>query len=298
MSKLFGNETQTSAGWNNGSVVELSETNLRISVAGKSADTDGVICFVDMETSVFVEHRIESANQNKIVFEVDLAQLRVALKSVLGDYNSRRSNNGNNASFDNGIFSSDLQFTVLKLAKRSNVPCLCLDACSSSGRSSSGAMIQVHHAVPIRIMKADEFANYLPPQIPLPDVQLDLPLQVPLRVLVEKLKQLSPTVHVHGKMTGELTLSIETDGASIETFVSKLGPHYSDCKDPENKQASTTVLVDTKKLWSSLFWQNQSIALSSFLCLVQNEMLIVHVNIGDDGFFTYYVPVHYMSEQE
>ena len=66
LSKLYGNEKKNSTGWNNGSIIELDESNFRISVAGKTADTDGMVCFVDLSTSdpagkIFVEHRIESA---------------------------------------------------------------------------------------------------------------------------------------------------------------------------------------------------------------------------------------------
>jgi hypothetical protein len=39
--------------------------------------------------------------------------------------------------------------TVLKLAKRNNIPCLCLDSVSGGGGNGGGG-IQVHHTIPVR----------------------------------------------------------------------------------------------------------------------------------------------------
>ena len=37
---------------------------------------------------------------------------------------------------------------------------------------------------------------------------------------------------------------------------------------------------------------------SYIVCMIENEMMVVHVmlNPEDLGFFTYYVPVHYLSD--
>ena len=57
--------------------------------------------------------------------------------------------------------------------------------------------------------------------------------------------------------------------------------------------------MDTKKLWASLQWQPQA-ASQAVLCLVENEMLVVHVSLQPStvGFFTYYVPVHFLQEDD
>lgn len=98
-------------------------------------------------------------------------------------------------------------------------------------------------------------------------------------------------------MKGEMTLRIDSDGASIRTFFNQLIPRFEDCNAQED--ASCTIKVDTKKLATCLQWQATMMRTvsSAMLCMVENEMLAVHVilNPASVGFFTYYVPVHFLS---
>jgi HUS1 checkpoint protein len=343
MSRLSGSgdaaTTSSLAVWTrNGCIVYLDGDHMRFFLTGKSQDTDGITCFAELSTtgfhSIFLERRIESAAPNHgILFEIDLAQLKLALKSVLGgDHRQRYTSTTANATI---VIPPEQQYTVLKLAKRSGIPSLCVDACSvgscsgTSSSTTSAAIIQVHHAIPIRLLRVADVQNYLPPKISEPDVQLELPKNSTLRTIVERLKHMSPTLYLEASATytnnnnnimdnnncmtaggGELTVRILTDGASIETFYSRLKPlPYPQPNDEimtnRKKQPTKTharVKVDTKKLCASLQYQQpsstQMIVDFASLCIIENEMVVVHVNLAPEhvGFFTYYVPVHYLSE--
>jgi HUS1 checkpoint protein len=319
----------------NGSILYMDTNRLCISTKGQSSDTDGIICFAELQavSGIFLEHRIESnAENNVIVMELDLSQLRMALQSVSNENKSSRGDSNNintsrtsslqgTANSNNTSYSMEQHVTVLKLAKRNNIPCLCLDSVSGGNGGGGGGGIQVHHTIPVRVLKHTEMQYHLPPQIPLPDVQLELYAHqtATIKTVVERLKALSPHVYLSANMTGELTLSLDSDGASIRTFLSKLHPRPEDCKPGVNE---CCVRVDTKKLSACLQWSanssggsggggnggghsnyhssssNNALVSSTLLCLVQNEMLIVHAILqpASVGFFTYYVPVHYLSE--
>jgi HUS1 checkpoint protein len=113
---------------------------------------------------------------------------------------------------------------------------------------------------------------------------------------------------MEGSMAGELMLRIDSDGSSIRTFFSKLLPRFEDTKssqdetNDENGPAKCCLKVDTKKLSTCLQWQStmNKFVSSALLCMVENEMLVVHVllNPASVGFFTYYVPVHFLSSAE
>ena len=138
-------------------------------------------------------------------------------------------------------------------------------------------------------------------------------------------------------MDGELTLRIDGDGASIRTFYGKLIPRFEDLEEDEEssddddddnddhendndgtpssssarkrrrkakKTKTCTLKVDSRKLSACLQWQGtmllgRSVG-SAVLCMVKNEMLCLHcmLNPGTVGFFTYYVPVHYLSPDQ
>lgn len=134
-------------------------------------------------------------------------------------------------------------------------------------------------------------------------MQLEIQLDRPFRPVIERLKALSPTIYLEGSMTGELVVRIDNDALSIKTFYDKLIPRVDD-ESPSHSRtedpASCTLKVDSKKLLASLQWQSsmtRSSVSSYILCMIENEMLVVHVllNPEDVGFFTYYIPVHYLS---
>lgn len=340
---------------NGGSIIHLSEEHFRISTRGKvGSDSDGVICFAELHASggnrngIFLEHRIESIADNTIVFEIDLVQFKMALQSILEGgaeaFSAARSktvpslqsqNERNDPAGSGSADRNNAEFAIpnpsviiMKLAKRNNIPCLCLD--------SAKGFLELHHAIPIRIMRSEDMHYHLPPQISMPDVQLELPQDRPIKPVIERLKTLSPQVYIEGSMAGDLTFRIDGDGASIRTFYSKLIPRFEDCKQSssvsssqsqncdsnderghmkatqrnndsdEEQELNTCVLkIDSKKLNTCLQWQNnmsigRGMAQTAVLCMVENEMLVLHIllNPGNIGFFTYYVPVHYLSNDE
>ena len=165
-----------------GTVVHLDPDHVRISTrggsSGKSSSHDdgggggggggaeGIACFAELRTKggIFLEHRIESAADDVIVFEIDLGQLRVALQSVLsalgrGGFGVGKGGGGGNANPLHNSMAAGRSTTsggsnnvmntantsamaatltptivVMKLAKRNGgLPCLCIDANSLPG---------------------------------------------------------------------------------------------------------------------------------------------------------------------
>mmetsp|Transcript_15137 Transcript_15137/g.32084 ORF Transcript_15137/g.32084 Transcript_15137/m.32084 type:complete len:362 (-) Transcript_15137:247-1332(-) len=316
-----------------GTTLYLDPEVLRISSrggAGKTSDSgggasqlgggeqgaEGIACFSELIAlnGIFLEHKIESIADNVIVFDIDLVQLRTALAatlqslggsgSVAGD--SSKLNPLHNSGEDARNTSSrrtSLSFhstpsilVVMKLAKRGGLPCLCLDTSCANGT------MDVHHAVPVRILRAEEWQHHLPPVVNTPDVQLEFQLDRPLRPVIERLKAISPIVYVDGSMAGELVLRIDSDAVSIRTFYDKLIPRTDEEESLQSRRdpARCTLKIDSKKLLASLQWQSSMArgSVSSYIiCMIENEMMVVHVvlNPEDVGFFTYYIPVHFLS---
>lgn len=133
------------------SVLYLDPDNVRLSTRDSSGD--GVACFSELATSdgIFLSHRVESAAENAIVFEIDLAQWRTALHSVLGGGEQQRAGRNKGSQEDDEVLVGPASsITVFKLAKRhGGIPCLCIDSSCSSG-------VDVHHAIPVRIMRAND----------------------------------------------------------------------------------------------------------------------------------------------
>jgi len=137
---------------------------------GGNADhgAEGIACFSELIAinGIFLEHRIESIAENVIIFDIDLVQLRTALAATLQSLGGSSNDNAKSAPLHNSSINAsggdarDSSFrkshsgsilVVMKLAKRGGLPCLCLDTSCANGT------LDVHHAVPIRILRAEEW---------------------------------------------------------------------------------------------------------------------------------------------
>jgi hypothetical protein len=172
-----------------GAILYFDPEFLRIACKSSS----GITCFAELSKSIFLEHRIESAADNVIVCQVDLISLKLALQSVIGPGYHHHHHNKKPSQDTQPVAQTMVQSliaqqtVVLKLAKRNSLPCLCLD-----GHATEESAVEIHQAIPIRILRVADMQYHLPPQINRPSVQLELPLDRPLRLLVDKLKTMGP----------------------------------------------------------------------------------------------------------
>lgn len=287
-----------------GTVLRLDESKVLLSTKGKN-DADGVSVFCELAThdGLFMEHRIQSVEPNNaIAMEVDLTQIRMALQSILANdpHESQFHNKNNNHQADH-IGLNHYTATILKLQKKQGIPCLCLDAFTRDG------IVEVHHSIPVRIMRVQDAIHHLPPRVDSPDVQLQMiPPDRPLRILAERLKHVCPHVYLEASnVTGELTLTVDNEGTHVRAFFGKLVP----LQDEQLSNSSHTpkdrcvLKVDTKKLVSCLQWQQSAMIHNvdnALLCFIENQMLVVHVAFSPSslGFLTYYVPVHFLTADD
>lgn len=189
------------------------------------------------KNGIFNSLTIQSIEQdNAILMDINIGQLKTALRGVLNaqlkyikdHYGSAGGGggvggSGGNVSNGNGTLGLSAGGVsgpelVIKLAKRNGgLPHLCLDVKENklyssdiivqtsnsttpqrnTSSSSSSNMIGVHHAIPVRIMKVQELQYHVPPRLGMPDVQLELPNDRPLKNVVDRLRSISP----HGKNT-------------------------------------------------------------------------------------------------
>ena len=119
-------------------------------------------------------------------------------------------------------------------------------------------------------------------------------------------------VFLEGNMKGDLTIRLDQDGASMACFYNHLRPRWQEEQDENdasmmsaaaapNVNASCTIKVDAYKLSTCLQFQQSQLPMSSCLLgMVYNEMLILHVLLSPEqvGFFTYYLPVQYIHDDE
>lgn len=118
------------------------------------------------------------------------------------------------------------------------------------------------------------------------------------------------SVFLEASMKGDMTLRLDNDGASLACFYHNLQPRWEEPDeddDEENRPPTITadssciLKVDSAKLSHCLQWQQSHLGITNCLiAMVHNEMLVLHVLLHPEqfGFFTYYLPVYCLTEED
>ena len=255
-----------------GAVLHLSRDAFKVSMIVNSPDLPRG--FAELDTKVlFNDLRIESQSDNAILLRIDnLHLLTYALASV------KRAT---------GICQ-------IKLVKRGDRPCLCIEAKTDGGMDDTGMHggESVTQNVPIRVLPVEEIKHYLPPEIPPPDVALQMPNKIKvLRNVIEKTNKFGKYMYIGANQVGNMTLRVEDALISVQTHISDLLPARLEEADMPDIDNSARVKVDIRKLsvvlgLQHLPWDDAHL----FVC--DNAALYIQVAFSEEGAsLDFYVPV-------
>mmetsp|Transcript_24923 Transcript_24923/g.34158 ORF Transcript_24923/g.34158 Transcript_24923/m.34158 type:complete len:280 (-) Transcript_24923:433-1272(-) len=248
------------------SVVHLSEETIKFTVI--ESKVDDVRAFAELNVQgLFMEWRIESQSDNCILIEVGFQNLLDALNSA------RRAPQ-----------------CQIKLTKRSGQPCLCLE--------TRALEVEVVHDIPVTLMRASEHEYYLPPEVPQPQVQIELPSSKSFKNVIDRMKGLTKNIYIQGDMAGSLTVRLESDMVHIRSFFSNLQPRFESLDD-NSETNKAIVKVDAKTLATVL----HSYGLrhdSMIMCLIEGCSLVLHVVLSPTctGTLTFYLQIISLNEDD
>ena len=147
-------------------------------------------------------------------------------------------------------------------------------------------------------MRVADIVNFLPPDIPSPSVQLEIPpqLKAPRQVL-ERLSRFTRFVFLEGDMKGNLTIEADQDTMKIASCFPSLRPRFEAMDEEESQGNVCRLKCDSKRVASLL--QCQSVPIdTSILCFVEGACLVLHVLLSPrgSGTLTYYLPSLFMED--
>jgi len=180
----------------------------------------------------------------------------------------------------------------MKLAKRDGQPCLCV-------QTRAALEFDLKLDIPVKVLKVSGNEDlYTPPNVPSPQVQLELPQTGSLRKVTDRLKDIDAKVHITAEMSGSLTLRSEKEDAVIRTFYQDLTPRFDGLPDPDQAASNkATVKVESKRLaaiFKGLGFPHDVIV----CCLIKRHSLCLHVILRppECGAMTYFLPVVYSDD--
>ena len=262
--------------------------------------TEGIKCVASVQAKggLFLDHRIESqAPDNRIVLRVDLQQLRTALQSIQQQLQTKSRHNSRGAA---PMFTaSPAMLTIVKLAKRNQMPCLCFEA-------KTAYRMEIHQTIPVHVLRHEEYTQgrFGLPELPAESmVQLWLPPTAgsTLKTLLDAVKAPAKGPSQHVLLTGntstaELRVQLDHDnGAHLQTiFLGQVVNRENGENNNPPTQEAASVRVSATQVASTL---NHGLWTTEW-SLVPNEALVVAVRLDPVGVCTYVLPVTYLEEED
>lgn len=108
------------------------------------------------------------------------------------------------------------RYVKLKLTNR-QFPCLTVELETASSSSASGLYRKIQHEVPMTLIPAREWSEFDVPTLTPDGRSIALPGVRSMRNLVDKFKNLSPSMTVYYNNLGDLSLVVETDLATVSS---------------------------------------------------------------------------------
>mmetsp|Transcript_14545 Transcript_14545/g.34474 ORF Transcript_14545/g.34474 Transcript_14545/m.34474 type:complete len:281 (+) Transcript_14545:138-980(+) len=220
----------------------------------------------DDGSSVFRTYRIESKNDDKIAFEIDLSNFSRALKS-----------------------SEQAEMATVKLAKKFGKAFLSFEIIIQST-----PMMTVIQDIPISMISAEEQQILEEPDIGEPSVRLIAPPLKSLSNVADRLKGLHDRICLRANMAGELEVGVETEFVFMNNFWKDLDAPALDGQPPPPKDPSqkASVVVDGAVLGRVLssFQLRPNVSIICIVDRMGHKILVWHLFLGEDT-VTYYLPV-------
>lgn len=227
-------------------------------IANEESGTAAPLVWVEIDANLYFPEynvKLQDDNHPHIMLSVSPANLSRALTLLRSNARTCKMNLIN------------IQFSCLRIE---------VDVISQSSEQSR----QIVHDVPVSIIPRSDWEFYEVPQKPNSKLILNVPSNRLMRGLIDKIKNLSPTIIFYATSGGEMNLVAETEMATITTHyknleLKQLNPSAAD-KSKEQIEASCS--VDCKK--TSMFFTALQVPTLELACGIDDDRLIhMEVNV-------------------
>nr|XP_003706588.1 PREDICTED: checkpoint protein HUS1 [Megachile rotundata] len=142
---------------------------------------------------------------------------------------------------------------------------------------------QCLHDVPVRVIPRREWVEHHTPNIPEFHISVDMPQLKHVKHIVERMKNMSPTMTLSADKSGGFTLQVETDSASISTHFQNMQVWSCSQEQDDDK---VSVVIDIRKFFMFLGWD--IVHPDGVKCnMLQDRMINLFLHVAD------YLKIHY-----
>ncbi|XP_019529727.3 checkpoint protein HUS1 [Aedes albopictus] len=191
--------------------------------------------------------------------------------------------------------SNSMDYIKIKLVK-TDVACLAVEMSGIVHNESDVMNPKVQHHIPVTVAPRSEWSNFDLPLEMVYDLTVMLPSVKALKGLMDKKKNMSPSVTIYATLGGELSLVVETDVVTVASHFKNLqcrrgkppdGAHDRGEEEQENLEAACK--VDSKKLFT--LFDSVDFCETKMIANIKNEHLLkIRFEMREKGFMNFILP--------
>uniref|UniRef100_A0A8D8D9S7 Checkpoint protein n=1 Tax=Culex pipiens TaxID=7175 RepID=A0A8D8D9S7_CULPI len=190
------------------------------------------------------------------------------------------------------VRNNAVDYLKFKLVKQDRA-CLAVEFSGTSHNDSDIMCPKLQHDIPVTIAPRSEWRNFELPFDTVYDLTMLLPTVKSLRGLLDKKKNISPSVTIYATLAGELSLVVETDIVTVASHYRGLQCSRARPPDEEDSEAEplteAACKVDAKKL-ATLF-ESVNFCDMKMIANIKNDHLFnVKFEIKDNVFINFILP--------
>ena len=154
------------------------------------------------------------------------------------------------------------------------------------------------HYISILLLQPSNINQYLPPDVPPPEVALALPGKS-IRNVIDRMGKISKTLSLTAFQSGRLILSVHQESVNIKTYFGGLNPKWGMLEQERHYNNRAKILVDIRKFSSVLkvtFAQSYD---EACIYVADDATLVIYLTLKPDvGNITIFIPVTARTEED
>ena len=167
------------------------------------------------------------------------------------------------------------------------------------GKGTESLSYDLLHYISILLLQPSNINQYLPPDVPPPEVALELPSGKFLRTVIDRMVKMSKTLSLTAYQSGRLILSIQQESVNIKTYFGNLIPKWGMLDKEQHLNNRARILLDIRKFSNVLrvtFAQSYE---EASIYVADDSTLVIYLILKPNvGTITIYIPVTARTDED
>lgn len=167
------------------------------------------------------------------------------------------------------------------------------------GKGTESLSYDLLHYISILLLQPSNINQYLPPDVPPPEVALELPNGKFMRTVIDRMVKMSKTLSLTAYQSGRLILSIHQESVNIKTYFGGLVPKWGMLDQEQHLNNRAKILLDIRKFSNVLrvtFAQSYE---EASIYVADDSTLVIYLILKPNvGTITIYIPVTARTEED